>query len=118
MRSSYALETFSRAVLTCLVMARVWMVAALLLLACDGTANQPLQPMLPPPPRPAPVPAPPPAPPADWNAEVSLDGLLPPGAEPVGVAVDRFGRRFVLDRRSGLYQLDGVKVRLIMSITE
>src|SRR5436190_1146642 len=93
-------------------MVRLALLGALLLLACDGQANlsmtAPVAPALPPPPPPR----------TEWKAEIRLDGLLPPGAVPVGAAVDPSGRRYVLDRRSGLYQLDGSGARLVISITE
>ena len=97
-------------------MARLTVAAVLLLVsACDGTSNQPVM-------MPAPAPAPPapaqPTPGAEWKAEVRLDGLLPAGAVPVGVAVDPLGRRYVLDRRSGLYQLDGQTAKLEVGSTE
>jgi hypothetical protein len=93
------------------IMARLPVIGALLLLACDGAANRSIDPV-------APAPLPPPPPPAEWKAEFRLDGLLPPDAVPVGVAVDPAGRRYVLDRRSGLYQLDGSGARLVISLTD
>jgi hypothetical protein len=58
--------------------------------ACEGTVNQP----------PAMTEKP-------WNAETRLD-MLPADALPVGIAVTPSGRRYVLDRRHGLYELNGV----------
>ena len=94
-------------------MARLPVIGVLLLLACDGAVNRSMGPAAP-----APAPLPPPPPRSEWKAEIRLDGLLPPGAVPVGVAVDPSGRRYVLDRRSGLYQLDGASARLVISITD
>jgi len=93
------------------MMARLPVIGALLLLACDGAVNRSIDPV-------APAPLPPPAPPGEWKAEIRLDGLLPAGALPVGVAVDPSGRRYVLDRRSGLYEVDGSGARLVVSITD
>jgi hypothetical protein len=95
------------------IMARLTVAAVLLLVsACDGTQNQP--PMTPAPPPPAPAPAPP----SEWKAEIRLDGLLPAGAVLVGVAVDPLGRRYVLDRRSGLYELTGQTAKLEVASTD
>jgi hypothetical protein len=38
-------------------------------------------------------------------SEVNLSALLPTGAQPVGVAASPEGKRYVLDRLSGLYEL-------------
>jgi hypothetical protein len=92
------------------IMARLWMVGCLLLLACDGDANKAIEPVGPPPP-------PPPAS-HEWKTETRLDGLLPAGAVPVGVAVDSSGRRFVLDRRTGLHELTATAAKLVVGTTE
>jgi hypothetical protein len=81
----------------------LWMVGVVGLLACDGTqAAGPVAP----------------APPSERNGEIALHRLLPPGAVPVGVTVDQSGKRYVLDRRSGLYRLDGNTAALVVSTNE
>jgi len=89
-------------------MARLWFAGVLGLLACEGTVNRAAGP-----PAPTALPEPP-----EWKAETRLDGLLPAGAVPIGVAVDPSGRRHVLDRRSGLYRLTGATAELVVSTTD
>jgi hypothetical protein len=58
-------------------------------------------------------PAPPPSP-SEFKSETALDVLLPADAELVGVAVaPETGHRYVLDRRHGLFQIEGLAARLV-----
>jgi hypothetical protein len=50
---------------------------------------------------------PPPAPPAPFTSETRLAPLLPAGARPVGITVSPEGKLYVLDQRSGLYEIAG-----------
>ena len=61
---------------------------------------------------------PPAGPPPEFAAEVKLASLLPAGAKLTGVAVTPEGQTFVLDQRSGLYQLGGLTPRLVFSLED
>ncbi len=58
--------------------------------------------------------------PPDRNgpAEVNLSALLPVGAQPVGVAVSPEGKRYVLDRLSGLYEIGPDTAKLVFKTSE
>jgi hypothetical protein len=51
-------------------------------------------------------------------SEVSLSTLLPAGAQPVGVAVSPEGKRYVLDRLSGLYEIGPGTAKLVFKTAE
>ena len=49
----------------------------------------------------------------EFKSQVNLAPLLPANADPVGIAVSPEGKRYVLDRNSGLYELGAGTARLV-----
>jgi hypothetical protein len=54
----------------------------------------------------------------EFKSEVKLAALFPATADLVGVAVTAEGRRYLLDRNSGLYELGASSARLVFPISE
>jgi len=65
---------------------------------------------------PDPPPQDPPASP--FKSAIDLAPMLPPSADVVGVAVAPEGQRYVLDRNSGLYEIDAAGARSIFSTSD
>ena len=78
--------------------------AALLALGACGTSEPPPPPQDPPP--------------AGFKSAIDLARMLPASADVVGVAVAPEGRRYVLDRHSGLYEIGGSKATLVFATSE
>src|SRR5882724_6949579 len=51
------------------------------------------------------------------SSELKLDGLLPTDALLVGVTIAPDGKRYVLDQRSGLYEVDDSGATLVLNTT-
>lgn len=49
----------------------------------------------------------------EFKSQINLAPLLPADADVVGVAMSPEGKRYILDRNSGLYELDASGARLV-----
>jgi hypothetical protein len=49
----------------------------------------------------------------DFKSQINLAAMLPPSADLVGVTVSPEGKRYVLDRASGLYEVNGTRATLV-----
>ena len=62
-----------------------------------------------------PVPGAPPNPAS--SSTVELRSMLPAEARPVGVAITPNGKRYVLDQRSGFYEVGSLSARLVLNVS-
>lgn len=85
-------------------MGRISLAAIFLLCACDSVG-------------PTMTGSSPPAP-SEWKSETKLQAMLPKDAALVGVTVSPEGKRYVLDRKSGLYEVGTSTAKLVFATTD